>query len=94
LDLNVVMMLQLLPGDQAEGVKVRLINLGYSTGKGFSGSAFQDYDVRALDRFRVANRILDSKTMVPTGPDAPPFDAPTRDRIEDAHDKGGPFLKP
>ena len=88
------MLLQLLPGDQAEGAKVRLNNLGYSSGTGFSGSAFRDQDVRALDRFRFANKIFDPKTMAPTGPDAPPFDAPTRDRIEDAHDKGGPFLVP
>ena len=94
LDMEVVMMLQLPPGDQAQGVKLRLNNLGYLSGTGVAAPAFSDQDVRALDRFRFANKIFDPKTMVPQGPDAPPFDAPTKDRIEDAHDKGGPLMKP
>jgi hypothetical protein len=94
INFEVVMLLQMPPGDQAEGAKVRLNNLGYGFGAKWSGASFGDQAVRALDRFRFANKIMDPKTLLPTGPAAAPFDAPTKNRIEQAHDTRGPLIAP
>jgi hypothetical protein len=94
IDFDVVMLVQLLPADQPEGMKVRLSNLGYSSNTGWSGANFGAPAVRALDRFRFANKIMDPKTLQPTGPVAAPFDGTTKARIEEAHDGRGPFIVP
>ena len=89
------MLLQMPPADQAAGLKARLSNLGYlDSARGQGGATFGDPDLRALDRFRFAHRIVDAKTLLPTGATAAPFDAATKDRIEKIHDTRSPFVTP
>jgi hypothetical protein len=98
LDFDVIMLAQLPAGDQAQGVKPRLANLGYlmenPKGTTLSGADFADAAIRALERFRFANKIIDAKTLQSSGPTAAPFDAATKSRIEDAHDGKGPLIAP
>jgi hypothetical protein len=94
-DINVVMQLPLTGGETASGAKFRLANLGYlESTKATSDQTFGAEAVRALDRFRFAQRIVDAKTLVPTGPAAPPFDAATKARLEAVHDTLAAFVAP
>ena len=95
LELNVVLLGTIRPTDDPEGVKVRLNNLGYTEDLTAAlGSTFQQPFVRALERFRFANKIFDPKTLAPIGPAAPPLEPATKDRLEQAHDTRGPLLVP
>jgi hypothetical protein len=92
LEFEVVMLSQMRPATEAEGAKARLFNLGYLPDVSHVlGPSFKDEEVRALDRFRFANRIVDTKTLAPLGPIAPPFEAATAERLENAHEGRGPL---
>lgn len=93
--IGVVMLLSMPPADKAEGLKPRLGNLGYlDSARAQGGASFGAQETRALDRFRFAHRIVDAKTLQPSGPVAAPFDAATKDRIEKVHDTRAPFVAP
>jgi hypothetical protein len=95
IDIEVVMLLRMPAADDAAGAKARLGNLGYlDSAKAQGGATFTAEHVRALDRFRFAHKIIDAKTLVPTGPTAAPFDAATKDRLEKVHDTRAAFVAP
>jgi len=93
--IGVVMLLTMPAADTAEGLKPRLGNLGYlDSAKSQGGASFGAPEARALDRFRFAHRLVDAKTLQPSGPTAAPFDAATKDRIEKVHDTRALFAAP
>lgn len=76
--------------DQVEGLKRRLNNLGYLALGGSAVGGMDDPGVRALDRFRFTNGIVNADGTA-KGPKAAPFDPETKNRIENAHDTLGPL---
>ena len=64
---------EILDKDPDEGFTFRLGNLGYlDSSKTGGGATFGVEAQRALDRFRFAQKLVDAKTLAPTGPMAPP----------------------
>jgi hypothetical protein len=81
--------------DTVAGARARLNNLGYIALTDSARVAEPEDDLldRGLDRFRFANGLVD-KGGLPAGPMRAPFDAETKARLEDAHDKiGSPLMK-
>lgn len=78
--------------DTVAGARARLHNLGYIALKDAArvGAPADALLERGLDRFRFANGIVRSDGF-PDGPVQAPFDAKTKDRLEDVHDKLGPL---
>lgn len=76
------------------GARARLSNLGYIALKDSESVRAPADDLlgRGLDRFRFANGIVNADGT-PDGPMQAPFDAKTKDRLEDVHDKLGPLLR-
>jgi hypothetical protein len=74
--------------DSVEGMKRRLNNLGYLALDSATIGTMDKPALRALDRFRFDNGLVDA-TGLPVGPTAPPFDAATIARIQNAHDTIG-----
>ena len=81
--------------DKVVGMKRRLNNLGYLAlePKEDVETSMDDLALRALERFRCANDILNADCE-PVGPTAAPFGVQTRQRIEDAHDTTAPLELP
>jgi hypothetical protein len=74
-------------GETVTGARARLNNLGYlalGDEDPIDGPS-DDPFTRALDRFRYANRIVDSNDL-PIGPTGEPLDDQTKQRLETAHD--------
>ena len=80
--------------DTVSGARARLHNLGYIALKDSApiDAPADDLFARGLDRFRFANGIVNGDGA-PDGPMQAPFDAKTKDRLEDVHDKLGPLFR-
>lgn len=79
--------------DTVAGARARLNNLGYIALKDGARAADPEDDLlgRGLDRFRFANGLVD-EGGAPAGPMRAPFDAKTKERLENAHDNVGSQL--
>lgn len=73
---------------------MRLSNLGFLALTSLTSNPPNDAEKRALERFRFAHKLIDPKTLLPVGADAPPFDAATVDRLQKVHDTRAPYPPP